>query len=109
MEASEPGRPGAGAAGTGELYGSKGKGSQDPELDGLGLATGKAMNGEGSECLIGRMQHVPTTIDDQLFLKAIREESPWENLPKRLQVTLTSKEEWHRRSRARNHYVIWTN
>ncbi|RZR85578.1 hypothetical protein BHM03_00012594, partial [Ensete ventricosum] len=49
MEASEPGRPGAGAAGTGELYGSKGKGSQDPELDGLGLATGKAMNGEGSE------------------------------------------------------------
>ncbi|CAL9111259.1 unnamed protein product [Musa textilis] len=43
------------------------------------------------------MQHIPATIDDQLFLKGIREESPWENLPKRLQVTLTSKEEWHRR------------
>lgn len=49
MEASELGRPGAGAAGTGELYGSKGNGSKDPELDGLGLATRRAMNGEGSE------------------------------------------------------------
>ncbi|RZR93702.1 hypothetical protein BHM03_00022300 [Ensete ventricosum] len=53
------------------------------------------------------MQHVPTTIDDQLFLKAIREESPWENLPKRLQVTLTSKEEWHRRSRTYTCFMIW--
>ncbi|XVF64829.1 hypothetical protein PTKIN_Ptkin09bG0198000 [Pterospermum kingtungense] len=43
------------------------------------------------------MQHVPATIEEQLFLKAIREESPWENLPKRLQATLGSKEEWHRR------------
>ncbi|KAH9756441.1 FAM91 carboxy-terminus protein [Citrus sinensis] len=43
------------------------------------------------------MQHVPTTIEEQLLLKAINEECPWENLPKRLQATLTSKEEWHRR------------
>ncbi|XVE95250.1 hypothetical protein REPUB_Repub02eG0080100 [Reevesia pubescens] len=43
------------------------------------------------------MQHIPTTIEEQLFLKAIREECPWENLPKRLQATFGSKEEWHRR------------
>ncbi|XVF36656.1 hypothetical protein REPUB_Repub19eG0076000 [Reevesia pubescens] len=43
------------------------------------------------------MQHIPATIVEQLFLKAIREECPWENLPKRLQATLNSKEEWHRR------------
>ncbi|CAL1390293.1 unnamed protein product [Linum trigynum] len=43
------------------------------------------------------MQHAPATIEEQLILKAIKEESPWENLPKRLQATLTSKEEWHRR------------
>ncbi|WOK96079.1 protein FAM91A1-like isoform X2 [Canna indica] len=43
------------------------------------------------------MQHIPATIEEQLLLKAIREESPWENLPKRLQLMLTSKEEWHKR------------
>ncbi|CAN0889927.1 Protein FAM91A1 [Linum grandiflorum] len=43
------------------------------------------------------MQHVPATIEEQLILKAIKEESPWENLPKRLQATFSSKEEWHRR------------
>ncbi|XP_074568407.1 uncharacterized protein LOC141824959 isoform X2 [Curcuma longa] len=43
------------------------------------------------------MQHIPATIEEQLLLKAIRDESPWENLPKRLQAVLTSKEEWHRR------------
>ncbi|KAJ0979862.1 hypothetical protein J5N97_015336 [Dioscorea zingiberensis] len=43
------------------------------------------------------MQRVPATIEEQLILKAIREECPWENLPKRLQATLASKEEWHRR------------
>lgn len=43
------------------------------------------------------MQRVPATIEEQLILKAIREESPWENLPKRLQATIASKEEWHRR------------
>ncbi|XP_042493363.1 protein FAM91A1-like [Macadamia integrifolia] len=43
------------------------------------------------------MQHVPSTIEEQLLLKSIKEECPWENLPKRLQVTLSSKEEWHKR------------
>ncbi|THU47399.1 hypothetical protein C4D60_Mb09t15080 [Musa balbisiana] len=42
-------------------------------------------------------RHVPTTIEEQLLRKAIREESPWENLPKRLQTMLISKEEWHKR------------
>ncbi|XP_019190443.1 PREDICTED: protein FAM91A1-like isoform X1 [Ipomoea nil] len=43
------------------------------------------------------MHHAPTTLEDQLILKAIKEECPWENLPKRLQATLNSTEEWHRR------------
>ncbi|KAF4388479.1 hypothetical protein F8388_012456 [Cannabis sativa] len=43
------------------------------------------------------MQRVPATIEEQLILKAIKEECPWESLPKRLQATLSSKEEWHRR------------
>ncbi|KAK9271195.1 hypothetical protein L1049_026785 [Liquidambar formosana] len=43
------------------------------------------------------MQHIPATIEEQLLLKAIKEECPWESLPKRLQATLSSKEEWHRR------------
>ncbi|GAB2271345.1 hypothetical protein Dimus_006186 [Dionaea muscipula] len=43
------------------------------------------------------MQHMPVTIEEQLILKAIKEECPWENLPKRLQSTLSSKDEWHRR------------
>ncbi|XP_031491948.1 uncharacterized protein LOC116258737 isoform X1 [Nymphaea colorata] len=42
------------------------------------------------------MHRVPATIEEQLFLKAIKEECPWENLPKRLQATF-SKEEWTRR------------
>lgn len=43
------------------------------------------------------MQRAPVTIEEQLILKAIKEECPWENLPKRLQATLNSKDEWHRR------------
>lgn len=43
------------------------------------------------------MHHAPTTLEDQLILKAIKEECPWENLPKRLQATLNSTEEWHKR------------
>uniref|UniRef100_A0A7N0UKX9 Protein FAM91A1 n=1 Tax=Kalanchoe fedtschenkoi TaxID=63787 RepID=A0A7N0UKX9_KALFE len=43
------------------------------------------------------MQHIPATIEEQLILKAIKEECHWDNLPKRLQATLNSKEEWHRR------------
>ncbi|CAN4092412.1 unnamed protein product [Withania somnifera] len=37
------------------------------------------------------------TIEEQLLLKAVKEECSWENLPKRLQSTLNSKEDWHRR------------
>ncbi|GAB4844994.1 hypothetical protein Ancab_038387 [Ancistrocladus abbreviatus] len=43
------------------------------------------------------MQHMPVAIEEQLILKAIKEECPWESLPKRIQSTLSSKEEWHRR------------
>lgn len=43
------------------------------------------------------MQRIPATIEEQLILKAIKEECPWENLPKRLQATVNSKEDWHRR------------
>lgn len=45
----------------------------------------------------GSMLHVPTTIEEQLILRAIKEECSWESLPKRLQSTLNSKDEWHRR------------
>ncbi|KAF8748891.1 hypothetical protein HU200_012818 [Digitaria exilis] len=37
------------------------------------------------------------TVEEQMMVKAIREESPWEALPKRIQAALVSKEEWHRR------------
>lgn len=43
------------------------------------------------------MLHVPATVEEQLILKAIKEECPWENLPKRLQSTLNSKDDWHRK------------
>ncbi|KAK9118661.1 hypothetical protein Scep_016754 [Stephania cephalantha] len=43
------------------------------------------------------MQRIPATMEEQLLLKAIKDECPWENLPKRLQAMLQSKEEWHRR------------
>ncbi|KAF6172853.1 hypothetical protein GIB67_035407 [Kingdonia uniflora] len=43
------------------------------------------------------MQRIPSTIEEQLILKTIKEECPWDNLPKRLQATLSSKDEWHRR------------
>lgn len=43
------------------------------------------------------MQRIPATIEEQLIVKAIKEECPWESLPKRLQATVPSKEEWHRR------------
>nr|CAD1840073.1 unnamed protein product [Ananas comosus var. bracteatus] len=41
------------------------------------------------------MQHMPATVEEQLILKSIREECLWENLPKRLQASLTTKEEWY--------------
>ncbi|KAE9593920.1 putative FAM91 domain-containing protein [Lupinus albus] len=43
------------------------------------------------------MQRAPMTVEEQLLQKAIKEECPWENLPKRIQASLSSKEEWHRR------------
>lgn len=43
------------------------------------------------------MQHVPTTIEEQVIAKSIQEECTWENLPKRLQILLSSKEEWHKK------------
>ncbi|KAI4375087.1 hypothetical protein MLD38_012997 [Melastoma candidum] len=43
------------------------------------------------------MHRQPATLEEQLILKAINEESPWESLPKRLQVNLSTKDEWHRR------------
>lgn len=48
-------------------------------------------------CKHTKMQRPPATMEEQLMLKAIAEECPWESLPKRLQSTLSSKEEWHRR------------
>uniref|UniRef100_A0A453EUW9 FAM91 N-terminal domain-containing protein n=1 Tax=Aegilops tauschii subsp. strangulata TaxID=200361 RepID=A0A453EUW9_AEGTS len=36
-------------------------------------------------------------VEEQMVVKAIREECPWESLPKRLQSTLHTKDEWHRR------------
>nr|XP_043637575.1 protein FAM91A1-like isoform X1 [Erigeron canadensis] len=43
------------------------------------------------------MQQVQSTIEEQLILRAIKEECSWESLPKRLQASLNSKDEWHRR------------
>jgi hypothetical protein len=53
------------------------------------------------------MQRAPVTIEEQLILKAIKEECPWENLPKRLQATLNSKDEWHRRLDLVASYLLW--
>uniref|UniRef100_A0ACD5VPY6 Uncharacterized protein n=1 Tax=Avena sativa TaxID=4498 RepID=A0ACD5VPY6_AVESA len=36
-------------------------------------------------------------LEEHMVVKAIREECPWESLPKRLQSTLHTKDEWHRR------------
>ncbi|KAI9071923.1 hypothetical protein K1719_046109 [Acacia pycnantha] len=43
------------------------------------------------------MHRGPVAVEEQLFQRAIKEECPWENLPKRLQLNISSKEEWHRR------------
>jgi hypothetical protein len=53
------------------------------------------------------MQRAPVTIEEQLILKAIKEECPWENLPKRLQATLNSKDEWHRSLDLVASYLLW--
>jgi hypothetical protein len=41
------------------------------------------------------------TVEEQMMVKAIREECPWETLPKRIQAAVVTKEEWHRRYDAR--------
>ncbi|KAL4559015.1 hypothetical protein LXL04_031147 [Taraxacum kok-saghyz] len=43
------------------------------------------------------MLHVQSTIEEQLILRAIKEECSWESLPRRLQASLSSKDEWHKR------------
>ncbi|XP_027333582.1 protein FAM91A1-like [Abrus precatorius] len=43
------------------------------------------------------MQRAPVTVEEQLLEKAIEEECAWENLPRRLQPIVPSKEEWHKR------------
>ncbi|KAI3806731.1 hypothetical protein L1987_22645 [Smallanthus sonchifolius] len=43
------------------------------------------------------MLQLQSTIEEQLILRAIKEECSWESLPKRLQASLNSKDEWHRR------------
>ncbi|KAM0863098.1 hypothetical protein ACQ4PT_044815 [Festuca glaucescens] len=42
-------------------------------------------------------QQMAATVEEQMMVKAIREECPWETLPKRIQATVVTKEEWHRR------------
>ncbi|KAI9109001.1 hypothetical protein K1719_019956 [Acacia pycnantha] len=44
-----------------------------------------------------KMQQVTMTVDEQLIQKAIREDCPWESLPKRIQAIHSTKEEWHNR------------
>lgn len=56
------------------------------------------------------MQRTPATIEEQLITKAVKDECPWENLPKRLQSVLSSKEEWHRRiiERCMKKRLLWS-
>ncbi|XP_006655225.2 protein FAM91A1-like [Oryza brachyantha] len=42
-------------------------------------------------------QQMAATVEEQMMVKAIREELPWENLPKRIQAALVSKDDWNRR------------
>lgn len=43
------------------------------------------------------MQRITTSVEEQMIVKAIQEETMWENLPKRLKVFISSKEDWHRK------------
>ncbi|CAH1443303.1 unnamed protein product [Lactuca virosa] len=43
------------------------------------------------------MLHAQSTIEEQLILRAIKEECSWESLPRRLQASLNSRDEWHKR------------
>ncbi|XP_062232559.1 uncharacterized protein LOC133929808 [Phragmites australis] len=42
-------------------------------------------------------QQMAATVEEQMMVKAIREESAWEALPKRVQAAIISKDDWHRR------------
>lgn len=44
-----------------------------------------------------KMMHVLASVEEQLIVKSIKEECNWEDLSKRLQAALNSKEEWHKR------------
>ncbi|KAL6880139.1 hypothetical protein ACP4OV_011704 [Aristida adscensionis] len=41
-------------------------------------------------------RQMAATVEEQMMVKAIRDECGWEALPKRIQAALVSKEEWHR-------------
>ncbi|CAJ1971147.1 unnamed protein product [Sphenostylis stenocarpa] len=43
------------------------------------------------------MQRALLTAEERLLEKAVKEECPWENLPRRLHSIVPSKEEWHKR------------
>ncbi|KAK7300382.1 hypothetical protein RJT34_11226 [Clitoria ternatea] len=43
------------------------------------------------------MQRAPVTVEEHLLERAIKEECAWENLPRRLQPIVPTKEEWHKR------------
>jgi hypothetical protein len=42
-------------------------------------------------------RQMAATVEEQMMVKAIREESSWEALPKRIQVAAVTKEDWNRR------------
>ncbi|TVU18937.1 hypothetical protein EJB05_35058 [Eragrostis curvula] len=42
-------------------------------------------------------RQMAATVEEQMMVKAIREESVWEELPKRIQAAVVTKEDWHRR------------
>lgn len=43
------------------------------------------------------MQHVASNSEEDILVKAIVEDTPWEKLPKRLKNTLFSNEEYQKR------------
>ncbi|MED6169573.1 hypothetical protein PIB30_022513 [Stylosanthes scabra] len=45
----------------------------------------------------GKMRRTEVTVEELLVDKAVKEECTFENLPRRLQATVSSKEEWHKR------------
>lgn len=43
------------------------------------------------------MQRVASSIEEEMIIKAIQEETPWEKLPKRLKLFLSTNEEYLKR------------